>query len=840
MWWSKKREDDLDRELRSHLESEMQEQGSLDSAKRAFGNTARVKEDVRAAWGWTSLERFAQDLRYALRMLRKSPNFTVAAVLSLALGIGANTAIFSLIDAVLLRMLPVQHPEQLVILDCLSRNSTRGSFSHADFEWIRDRNQVFSGVAASAEWRVDWKSQNRTSRIVSGLVSEEFFQVLGVEPAAGRLIAPKDDSVAVISHAFWQREFALDPSVLGRTLELGNMPFRIIGVAPETFTGVAVGGNPEVWLPLSAQPQLNPGNNFLHRRDQGWLELMARLRPAVTQQQVRASLSVLLPAVQAELRIDPRNDSLNHIGVSPGAGGFSYLRERYTQALQVLMGVVALVLLIACLNVSNLLLARAVARQREFAVRLAIGASRPRLIRQLLTESLALALMAGGLGVAIAYFLTRLLLRMADTTALDVSMNPKILTFTAAVSILTAVLFGMAPAMRAASPRVRGWNLSRVLVAAQIAVCLMLLITAGLFTRSLQNLHNSDTGFDRVNVVQIHIETPEQTPHLVDRLIASLEAVPGVQSASASSIAFGHGQSRTCCVFVKGRIAPPDEDKVVRDQKVSPGYFRTMGTPLLAGRDFTATDVQGSPEVAIVNETMARQYFGRENPIGRRFGWIPHEAAKIEIVGVVKDARYDSLRETSPPMVYQSFAQRAGNPDFIQTRVAGASVFGNMADLRSAIKAVDGRLPILETTTMGAEVDRSLSQERLVARLAGAFGLLALTLAALGLYGVVSYAVTRRTSEIGLRIALGGQLRHIKQLVLRETIVLSLTGIVAGILGAAAAQGLIATQLFGLTPTDPTVLAGSAAVLLAVGAVAGFIPARRASKIEPLVALRYE
>lgn len=818
-------------------------------------------------WGERSIQQLGRDLYYAMRMLRRNPVLTAAIVLSLALGIGANTAIFSLIDAVLLRMLPVSHPEQLVILDCLSRNGTKGAFSHADYEWISERNQVFSGVLASAGWRLEWNKGIVRRRVNASLVSGNFFSVLGVRPAFGRVLESEDDhrsggrTVAVISYSLWRRDFGSSRSVLGQAMMLGGVPFEIVGVAPPEFFGIGVGDSPDVWLPLTTQPSLNPGHSFLNTRNTGWLDLVARLKPGVTLEQARLSLGVLYAAIQSEQHIDINRDAVNRIGVSPGSGGFSWLRARYSEPLHILMAIVAFVLLIACANVSNLLLARAATRQREFAIRIAMGASGQQIARQLLTESLLLAGLSGAAGLAIAQVLKRVLLSMAHAQTIQVAVNWKILLFTAAVSLLTSILFGIAASVRGfrtnpdgalkfdsrtVGDRVRGWNFSHLLVTAQVALSLMLVITAGLFIRTLRNLEDSSTGFDRDSVIQAHIEPAvagyktEQMSSLAARIIERIEALPTVESASGSAHSFGAGMMRVCCVFVEGRTSLPGEDKVVRAQQVTAEYFRTMGIPIVLGHTFPPADAT-RPEVAVINETMALRYFGNSNPVGRRFGWGPQESGKIEIIGVARDARYDTLREETPPMVYQSIWQRPANLNFLEVRLKPSSKPAAAADdIRAAVKAVDGQVPVLEATTMAVQVDRTLGEERLLAQLSSAFGLLALTLASIGLYGVLSYGVVRKTAEIGVRLALGAQPAQVRWMVLRETLLLSGAGIVIGVVCAVCARRLIAAQLFGLSPTDPFTFALAAALIVLIAVLAGYIPAMRASRIEPLAALRYE
>jgi predicted permease len=874
MRWRRRKqsEQDLERELRSDLELEAEEQREKGlspetahyAALRAFGNTTYVKEDVRAMWGWIFLDRLKQDVIYALRGMRRSPGFTAVAVLSLALGIGANTAIYSLIDTVLLRMLPVPDPAQLVILDCLSRSGLRGSFSHGDYEWIRDRASMFSGVAASASWRIDWKTASARRRLNASLVSANFFAVLGVPPALGRAFEPASDprALAVISYRLWQREFQSSPSALGSTMVLADVPFEIIGVAPSEFFGIAMGDDPDVYIPLTTQPLLAPGHSILHTRNTGWLDLFARLRPGVTAWQAREGLAVLYSAVRSELHIDANRDAMNRIGVSPGAGGISWLRARFSEPLHILMGLVALVLLIACANVSNLLLARAAARRREFAVRLAIGASRGRIAGQLLTECILIAALAGALSLAIAQYLSHLLLTLADVHSIHASLNWKTMAFTGALSLITGLVFGMAPSLRGArgdpgstikvgarsvGDRAWGWSLSHWLVTAQVALSLLLLITASLLIRTFRNLQRADTGFDRDRVIQVQVDPgaagykSEQMPGVAERMIERIQELPTVESASASALGFGWGVMRICCVSVEGRIARPDEEKVVRAQTVTPDYFRTMGIAILRGRSFTLRDLAGRPEVAVINESMARKYFGASDPVGAHFGWSPQESRSIEVVGVVKDARYENLREETPPMLYQSIWQRRANINFIEVRLKGGGAGGRaMSEIRAAMNEVDGRVPILDISPISAQVDRTLGQDKLLALLSAAFGLLALALASLGLYGLLSYGVARRTAEIGVRMALGAEARDVRRMVLSETLILAGVGLVVGMIAAIGAQRLIAAQLYGLSATDPATFIGAAALMIAVACAAGYVPARRASRVDPSVALRSE
>ena len=809
-----------------------------------------------------------QDLKYAARLVGRSPGFTAVVVLTLALGIGANTAIFSLIDAVLLRTLPVRQPEQLVILDCLSRTGNRGSFSHTDFEWIRDGNNVFSGVSASTEWRVDWLNSGSKERVSAVLASGNFFSVLGVRTIVGRAFNNEDDrsgaAVGVISYDFWRNRFAKSPDVLGKTLLLDGTMVQIVGVAQPEFYGVAVGSAPEIWMPLSMQPRLNDGRSFLNTRNVGWLELMARLRPGMTPEKARIGLSVLYSAVQADLHIDPQNDALNRIGVSPGAGGFSYLRARYSEPLHVLMVIVALVLLIACTNVSNLLLVRSASRRREFAVRLALGAPRSRIVRQLLTESFLLSLAAGILGLGLALVVDRILIRLTGATTIDVGLNWELLVFTAVISSLTAFGFGVVPSTRSAGEDpARGTSLgsraigdnsrqrrfSNGLVALQIAISFVLIVTAGLFIKSLQNLRNFDPGFERAAVIEVGVDPSyagykaDQSASLGEQLIQRVRAVPGVKSASASVFTFGGGTMTSCCFTANGRPSQRDEEKAIRVQQTSPGYFNTMGIPLMGGRDFSSTDKSNEPDVAIINETMAHRFFADQDPIGQHFGWAQTESNRIEIVGVVRDVRYDSLREKTPPMIYQSLQQHPNNLNYLEVRVSqgsNARLTAMMADIRSAIKGVNAALPITQMSSMRQVVDTTLVQDDLVAQLASAFSILAFTLALIGIYGVLSYTTARRTREIGVRMALGAQRTAIRWMVLREILFLSVAGLIGGGIMGLLAQRLIASELFELAPTDPAILALSAGFVFALSIAAGYVPAHRAAKVDPMEALRYE
>src|SRR5262245_21064494 len=596
------------------------------------------------------------DLRFGIRLLWKNRGFTAVAVLSLALGIGANTAIFSLVDAVLLKMLPVRSPEQLVLLESFNQRGERRNFSYKVFEQLRARTQFFSGVLASPGTRrmemADPGSGGRTEQAELQLVSGEYFQVLGVNAVVGRTLTNADDQtpgahpVAVLSYDFWQRRFAGDVSVIGKGIILKSLPFTVIGVTPPAFFGESVGRAPDIWAPLMMQPTFDRGQSYLSDANTGWLRVMARLQPGVSEAQAQASLAILLEQIKREpddLGRSARN--IAKIELAPGGRGLADFRNRFSKPLRLLMAVVGLVLLIACANVANLLLARATTRSREVAIRLAIGAGRFRLIRQFLSEGVLLAAVGGALGLLLAWWGSHLLLVLvsSDSTPIpiDVAPNARILGFTIVVSLLTALIFGLAPALAAtrqdvnaalktttlARPRL---SLSRFLVIAQVALSLLLLTGAGLFVRTLRNLRTLDLGFSAENVIQARIDPyasgykQDQLPDLYRRLLERLNSAPGISSVSMAGSGFRTGTSRTCCISVEGYANRPDEDREVQINRVTPGYFQTMGLPLLLGRDFMPQEAGGKPfefpKIAIINETMARHYFGETNPLGKRFG----------------------------------------------------------------------------------------------------------------------------------------------------------------------------------------------------------------------------
>ena len=829
-----------------------------------------------------------QDLRYGARMLLKNKAFTFVAVLSLALGIGANTAIFSLLDAVLLKMLPVKTPEQLVFLERsgVPQGPKRSSnLSYAFFEQLRAQHEALAGVCTFASSpRVNVAVDGQAEVADVQRVSGSFFALLGVNALLGRTITEEDDKVpgghpvVVISHHYWQRRFARDPAIVGKTIVVNGHPFTIIGVTPPDFFGVTVGEAPALWAPTMMYAQIMPGSSIEEFFNNPLQFVLARLMPEVTEQQASAVLTGLLQQSllgerSSQLSLE-KQQSLQQqgIGLTPASQGLSSLRAQFSEPLRILMAVVGLVLLIACANVANLLLARATARRNEIAVRLALGASRLRLIRQLLTESILLALAGGVLGLLLAWWGSDLLLTLVGSGRnpifLKLTLDARVLGFTTAASLLAGILFGLAPALRATgveltpalkdSARSSGGSsrlgLGKMLVVAQVAFSLLLLIGAGLFVRSLEKLKSLDAGFKRENVLLVSTDPlmigyqGRQIAELYQRLLGRIKAIPGVRSASLSRHGLLSEYASAGSVYIQGRAPRPDENTLLQGGKntphfcdVGPEYFETVGMTILRGRSFTAQDDENAPKVAVVNETFARYYFGDEDPIGRRFGIGPGGSSQIEIVGVVKDTKYNSLREPALLTYYIPYFQYAGfwRDTTFQIRTA-ADPTRIIAAVQQAVREVEANLPLFNVKTLATQVDESLVQERLIGTVSSFFGLLSLLLAAIGLYGVMAYSVSQRTHEIGVRMALGAQRGDVLSMVLTQGMKLVLLGVGLGLAVSLAGTRIIASQLFGITPTDLVTFVGVPFLLLIVAVLACFLPAQRATRVDPLVALRYE
>ena len=814
-----------------------------------------------------------QDLRYAARMLSKNPGFTTIAVITLALGIGANTAIFSLIDVVLLKSLPVKDPEQLVALtSVIGAQERRPSFSYPTFHDLRARNQVFAEIFAYDGLALNLSEGDRTERVSGQLVSGNFFSGLGAAPLLGRVFSAEDDKspgahpVAILGHNFWQRRFASDPNVVGRTIRLNGYPFTVIGIAAPGFFGVEVGASPEVWVPMMMQPQLSAGDDRLRMRNNFRIRIMARLKPGVSAQQSQVATDLLNQQINSEAPgINPRlRDFLlkQHIELQPAGKGLSSLRSQFKQPLLILMCMVGLVLLIACANVANLLLARAKTREKEIAVRLALGASRFRLARQLLTESLLLSLFGALFGLLFALWATDLLVNLVGRSRFTLELHPDLraLGFNLGVAVLTSILFGLAPAIQATRPDLISalkneiptlaggagrFELRKMLVVTQVALSLSLLVGAGLFVRTLRNLNGLDLGFRADKVLLLSMSpslngyNPEQARNFYAQLLERVKTLPGVQQASFADIPLLSGAWVTG-VTIEGYQPRPGQDMSITAKNVEPKFFETMGIPLLTGRDFAATDGPGAPKVAIINETVARSFWGNENPIGKRIG-IESPLPDSEIIGVIKDTKYRNLKEQIPRTVYVPLAQtvvRAAEC-VLHIRTTGEPK-DLIAAIRHEARALDKDLPLYNVKTFNELKAEGMLQERAVATLSSFFGLLALLLASVGLYGVMAYAVARRTREIGVRLALGAQAGDVLKLVIRQGMALVVVGLIIGLAVAMTLTRFIADQLYGVRPADPATFAAISLLLTAVALLACYLPARRATKVDPMVALRIE
>jgi len=858
---------ELDEELRTHIEMATEEnvrrgmsaEKARHAARREFGGMEQVKEVYRDRQGWPAAEAFLRDVRFGLRMLRRSPGFTTIAVLSMALGIGANTGIFSLIDAALFESLPVRHPDQLVLVWREAPGQDTAPLSYPLYSQLGAHNAVFSGLAAFhafTGWsvRTDGEAEPTTGQFVSG----NYFSVLGVTAAAGRMLSPGDDRggpVAVISYGLWKRKFNLDRAVIGKVVYIFGHPFTIIGVTPPEFFGTQPGFWPDVTVALSAQPLIMPGGALVSGYEVGWLYAIGRLKPGTPELEARASLNVLYQQLmtQARSRLTPevqRRLSEESLVLASGSQGLNRLRQQFSFPLHILMGVVGMVLMIACANLASLLLARSAARTKEIAVRLAIGAGRFRLLRQLLTESLLVSFAGGTLGLVLAFWLDAVLLRFFEVE-LKVQPNLQILGFAFAVCFVSGVLFGLAPALRAtrldlssglkqtipgSGPR----RLDQVLVTAQVALSLLLLVGATLFVRSLQNLRSVDAGFDREHVLLVKQDPApngyvgRRAAKLYGELLARVEILPMFRSATIVEATPLSEPSWFENITIPGYTPSHGEPLNTFFNHVGAHFFRTFGIPVLAGRDFEPTDNETAPPVIAINEVMARRYFGKDNPIGRL-------TSAGTIVAVVKDTKYDSLRAQSRAVVYCPYLQSQAAWNDAQTLAIRTS--GDPLQfvplVRRVVRGIDPNLS-LRVSTSHQLVDESLRQERLFAALTGLLGLLALLLVCIGLYGVVAYAVTRRINEIGIRMALGARPANVLWLMVRQSLWPVAVGMTIGAPLALACGHWVASLLFGLKPADPTSLVVSLLLLLMCASVAVCLPARFAARVDPLIALHYE
>jgi predicted permease len=858
------------------------------------------------------MEKMLQDIRYALRALAQNPGFAAVAVLSLALGIGANTAIFSIVDAVLLKWLPVESPQELVVIARNPEKPSTGS-NYPDYEYFRDHNQVFSGIVVSGgaggafNMTVPEEGSHGDGQLVPGtLVSGNFFEVLGVKPAIGRLFTPEDNKTAgahpyaVLSYDFWKTRFGGDSRALGRKITLNGAPFTIIGVSRRGFTGTQVGSSPAIYIPIMMLQQVNANARNWNSRHYWWLTPLARLKPGVSVKRATAEADLLYQQIEQndpESKPTPAYDKdrefRNRAVLLPGSGGYSGLRNRLSKPLGVLGAVVGLVLLIACANVANLLLARAAARQKEIAIRIAIGAGRFRLITQLVTEAIIISVLGGLAGLAFAYWSVQVLLGLMPkgTFPINLSLSPdlRLLGFSFGVSLLTGLICGIVPAIKATRPDVisslkndlsaSGTTLSRfglgrldlrkALVVTQVALSLLLLVGAGLFVRSLVNLRDLDPGFLRENVLLVRTSAGsigykgQRIRMFEERLLDGASRLPGVHVASLASITPLEGSRWNGDISVQGYQRKPEEKPYIDMNAVSPRYFETFGIPILMGRDFRDHDSPaftpdppdkprppgqkppeppGSPpRVAIINQAMAKKFFPNESPLGKRFsdGDKFKMEDSFEIVGVVRDTRYFGLREPVESMIYYpNWRQGAGDRMLCLRSTADPKQL--IEGIRRQVRNLDSAIPVLNTITMDDQVNNNVSQERLIATLCTFFGALALLLAAVGLYGLMAHTATRRTREIGIRMALGAQRTNVLWMILRDGVLLVVLGAVIGIPVAFGVTRFVSSFLYGLTARDPATMVIATALLAAVTMIASLLPARRASKVDPMVALRYE
>jgi len=818
------------------------------------------------------MENLLKDARYGLRMLLRSPGFTVVALLSLALGIGANTAIFSMISAFLYAPLPVQDPGKLVsIFTTDTKNPGPLPTSHLNYIDYRDKNEAFTDVLAYTGQGVSFSSPGGESKNLFALVvSGNYFDVLGVKAAHGRTFNPDEDKtpgtnpVVVLSYASWKRDFGGDPGIVGQTISLNRHDFHVVGIAQKDFQGTDIGGGPDLWVPMMMHDVIQPGFDWYNTRRGLFLAMIGRLKPGVTTPAAQASMSTLGSQFEQEYKKDNEGRNVRLIPLltarqDPTGDG------RVVNTFSALMGVAVIILLIACANVTNLLLARATRRKREIAIRLALGASRARLIKQLMTESLLLSIAGGTIGFFVAIWSKDVLQSIVPfgggPNRQQTSLDPRVLIFAVVVSIVSGLLFGLAPALQASNPnlvptlkgditmpvgsrRFRP-NLRKGLVVVQVGLSLCALIAAGLVVRSLQKAQGVNPGFNSENVLLMAFNlgregySEAQGRNFHKLLLERIRAVPGVVSATiARDRPFGGGFQRS--VFIEGQEPPPGgRGLLVQTNNIEKGFFETLGIPRLRGRDFEETDNAQSPKVMIINEAMANRFWPDQDPIGKRLKLFGDTDFR-QVVGVVGDSKYNSLTEPRRPFMYIPLQQEYAPQVNVHVRTATDSRT-LVAALRSEVQRIDASLPILNVQTLSERVSNSLSNERNQATLLGSGGVLALILAAMGLYGVMAYTVAQRTREIGIRMALGAGRSNVMGMVLRQGATLVSAGVVLGLGGAyAVSRYLLASSLFGVSTIDPVTFVGTSAMLMVVALVASFVPARRATKVDPLIALRYE
>ncbi len=867
----------LEAEIREEIEFHRTQSGG------SFGNPTLIADRVRDASTITWLETCLQDIRYGFRQLLKSPVLLSVAVLSLALGIGANTAIFTLIDAVMLQLLPVRDPSGLILFnDGISEGTSNGdligdAISYQFYQDLRAHNDSFQELCAFRQgednviMHVAGEPDTRVGYASVHLVSGNYFNVLGVQAAAGRVLRDSDDTpgsapVAVMTYGLWKNRFHLDPSILGKTVVFNGTAFTVAGVAEASFFGERIRKSPDFWVPLSFQPQIMTRQpSLLHAMDFYWLNCMGRLKPGATLKSAQIAVNAQLHSFylgQAGAR--PTPDTRHkiervRITLKPGGSGISGLRYRYSKPLGVLMAAVALVLLIACANLAALLLARASARRQEFVCRLALGAARARVLRQVLTESILLALMGGLAGTLFAWWSVRILVLLLHFDPIvKVKPDPAVLAFTLVLSIATGILFGIVPGwkfsrldLRLGSAASVGWRTRRfgatqALIAAQIALSLCLLIGAGLLTHSLLQLEEQDVGFTRNHILLIRTDAhlagyqPSEYANLYRDIGDRINQLPGVQSAAVARFSPASGYSSSGNFSLEGYHPSPGKEMRVWDLPIGPHFLETLKIPLILGRAVETRDTATSKPVAVVNQAFVNEYFPGANPLGQHMEHgAPFKPPGSEIVGVVGDSKFFDIREKPKPMVFYPISQKTADSFELVLRTA-AEPKNIAGEVRSALKQINNRLPILEQHTLNDQVENSLQQQKLITSLCSIFGLLALLLASIGIYGTLAYSVASRTAEIGTRMAIGAQKSNVIALVLRDLVFVLLAGLLFGLPFALGATRWLEGFLFGVRPLDPLALLTSLLLIAGIALLAGYLPARRAAKIDPMRALRHE
>src|SRR5438552_7914933 len=918
MWWKdcglrlralffrRRMDEELQEELQFHIDMQARKNQRNQSDREAkrqarlqFGSVVRATEECREERGISSIEIAARDLRFALRMLRKSPGFAAVAILTLALGIGANTAIFSVINSMLLSNLPVKDPQQLVFLtnpdeqglEIGFADGNRDFVTYPEFQQLEQNNQAFSGVLAASNFtaRISVELQTADSAANGAparisMISGSYFSVLGVTPILGRAFGPEVDKlhdanpIAVISYAFWQDRFGGARDVIGRRIRILNTSYEVVGVAPLQFHGETVGANPDIWVPLTMQSEVFPGQDYLSEetspfRKTEWLQAIGRLKPGVTLAQAKASIEVefhqMIETQAGGMSEEEKRQFLNqHLAVTPGSHGASTLRGDFGKPLLILMVVVGLILLIACANIANILLARSAARQKEISIRVALGASGSRLFQQVLTESILLAAIGGAVGLLLAQWADAALLRMVSTTSnqvrLDVHPNTAVLAFTFGVTLLTGILFGLTPAFQATRVDLKGTSrgvagatarpgrvpTGKILVVAQVSLSLLLLVVAGLFVRSFRNLSETQLGYDRDHLLEFFVDPlsygyrTTEIPALDRSILLRIDAMPGIGGATLIDNPLMSSRDSNSPVAIEGQKPLPGNNADARWDMVGPHFFSTTGIRILEGREITDGDSGNGQRVGVINETMARKFFPRSNPIGQRvFVQTTSGQAPFIIVGVVQDSKQHGAREKPFPRFYVPYFNPIGN-DW----TAGAAIIVRTARdpssvssaIRNVVKQAAPNLPTIAVETIDQRLADSLVTDRMIADLSGAFGMLAAILVCIGLYGVMAYATSGRTNEIGIRIALGAQRSGILWLILRESLLLVLIGAAIGVPLVFLAGKWISSLLFGLQPADPVALAFAIALMFVIGVLASYIPARRATRVDAMVALRQE